>query len=144
MAAELNDTQRQFIDRSRVGRLTTVDASCEAFAVPICYAFDGSRFFTPIDEKPKRTDQPLKRVRNIQETGRATLLIDYYEDDDWNRLAWMMVRGQAFVIDPGHPLHSGAVEQLRNRYHQYREMQLESASMIVLEPDRVTSWGAIT
>jgi hypothetical protein len=53
----------------------TVDGRGEAFAVPICYAFDGVRFFTPIDEKPKRTDRLLKRVRNIQETGRATLLI---------------------------------------------------------------------
>ena len=144
MTGELTDAHRAFIERCRVGRLTTVDPSGEAFAVPICYAFDGRRFFTPIDEKPKQTDRPLKRVRNIQETGRATLLIDHYEDDDWNRLAWLMIRGQAFVMDPGDPLHPDAVEQLRNRYHQYREMHLEIAPMIALEPDRVTSWGAIS
>lgn len=144
MTADLTDAQHAFIERCRVGRLTTVDSSGEAFAVPICYAFDGNRFFTPIDEKPKQSDRPLKRVRNIQETGRATLLIDYYEDDDWSRLAWLMIRGRAFVIDPDHPLHANAVEGLRNRYHQYRAMRLEAAPMIVLEPDRVTSWGAIS
>ncbi len=144
MAAELTPEQQAFVRRCRVGRLSTVDASGEAFAVPICYGFDGTRIFTPIDEKPKHTKRPLKRVRNIMETGRATLLIDYYEDDDWSQLAWLMIRGRAFIVDQDHPLHAGSVEQLRNRYHQYREMDLETAQMIILEPDRVTSWGAIS
>lgn len=143
MPAELTTEQRAFVERRRVGRLTTVDASGEAFAVPICYAFDGHQFVTPIDEKPKRSGRPLKRVRNIQETGRATLLVDYYEDNDWSQLAWLMIRGRAFVIEPDHPLHASAVELLRNRYHQYREMHLEMAPVIVLEPEYVTSWGAI-
>jgi PPOX class probable F420-dependent enzyme len=143
VAAQISDAQRRFIERCRVGRLTTVDGRGEAFAVPICYAFDGVRFFTPIDEKPKRTDRPLKRVRNIQETGRATLLIDHYDDTDWSRLAWVMVRGPAMVIDPEHQWHAGAVEMLRDRYSQYRDMRLETAQMIVLEADRVTSWGEL-
>jgi PPOX class probable F420-dependent enzyme len=121
--------------------MSTVDASGEAFAVPICYAFDGERFFTPIDEKPKRHDRPLKRVRNIEETGRATLLIDHYDDQDWSQLAWIMIRGKASVIGPGDKFHSNAVELLQNRYSQYREMNLGSAAVIVIEPDRVTAWG---
>lgn len=139
----LNDQQRAFVERCRVGRLTTVDATGEAFTVPICYAFDGVRFFTPIDEKPKRSDRPLKRVRNIEQTGRATLLIDHYDDADWSRLAWVMIRGVAMVISPGHQWHSGAVGLLRQRHAQYREMRLEAAEMIVLDPDRITSWGAL-
>jgi PPOX class probable F420-dependent enzyme len=121
--------------------MSTVDASGEAFAVPICYAFDGERFFTPIDEKPKRHDRPLKRVRNIEETGRATLLIDHYDDQDWSQLAWIMIRGKASVIGPGDKFHSNAVELLQNRYSQYREMNLGSAAVIVIEPDHVTAWG---
>jgi PPOX class probable F420-dependent enzyme len=120
-----------------------VDASGEAFAVPICYAFDGTRFYTPIDEKPKRRDRPLKRVRNIQETGRATLLIDHYDDVDWSKLAWVMVRGRASIMEPGDARHREAVEQLQNRYDQYRQMVLGSAQLIELEPDHVTSWGAL-
>lgn len=139
--AELTDAQRAFVDRSRVGRLATVDAGGEAFLVPVCYAFDGEHFFTPIDEKPKRSDRPLKRVRNIQETGRATLVIDYYEDEDWSRLAWLMLRGPAEVIEPGHRLHDPAIRLLRDRYQQYRSMDLERAQVIVLQPDRVVAWG---
>ena len=141
MTEILSEAHDAFIQRCRVCRLTTVDAAGEAFCVPICYAFDGSRFFTPIDEKPKRTDRPLKRVRNIEETGRATLLIDHYDDDDWSRLAWVMIRGSARVIWPGDSLHAPAVTLLRDRYPQYHEMRLEAASMIALSPDRVTAWG---
>lgn len=143
MPEQLSSDRQAFIQRCRVGRLTTVDASGEAFAVPICYTFDGARFFTPIDEKPKRTDRPLKRIRNIQETGRATLLIDHYDDDDWSQLAWLMIRGTASVIKPDHEWHPRAVEMLRNRYSQYRDMRLETADMIVLQPDRATSWGRL-
>jgi PPOX class probable F420-dependent enzyme len=143
MTIQIPAEQRSFFEACRVGRLSTVDAGGEAFAVPVCYAFDGIRFFTPIDEKPKRTDRPLKRVRNIYETGKATLLIDHYDDEDWGKLAWVMIRGSARVVDSGHEWHSTAVELLRTRYSQYREMRLESAEIIVIEPERVTSWGAL-
>jgi PPOX class probable F420-dependent enzyme len=144
MLVHLSDEQQRFVERCRVGRLTTVDRTGEAYAVPVCYAFDGTRFFTPIDEKPKRSDRPLKRVRNIQETGRATLLIDYYDDEDWSRLAWIMFRGDASVINPSHGWHAEAIDELRNRYSQYREMRLEVADIIVIDPDRVSSWGDLS
>jgi PPOX class probable F420-dependent enzyme len=140
----LTPAQIAFVEQCRVGRLATVDQAGEAYVVPVCYACDGKRFFTPIDEKPKRRDRPLKRVRNIQETGRATIVIDHYDDDDWSNLAWLMIRGTAEVIRPGHPLHTGAVKLLRARYRQYVAMDLESAEIIVLSPDRITGWGLRT
>lgn len=139
--AGITDAQRQFLEQRRVGRLATVDARGEAFVVPICYALVDERVVTPIDEKPKRSDRPLKRVRNIQETGRATLVVDYYEDEDWNRLAWVMLRGPAEVLQPGNELHEPAIRRLRERYRQYRKMALESAEIIALQPDRVVAWG---
>jgi PPOX class probable F420-dependent enzyme len=141
MVQGLSERQQRFVDRCRVGRMTTIDARGEAYAVPICYAFDGQRFVTPIDEKPKRRDRPLKRVRNIHETGRATLLIDHYDDEDWSQLAWVMIRGTARVESPGSEFHARAVELLRNRYSQYHAMRLDEAEIIVIEPDRVVGWG---
>jgi PPOX class probable F420-dependent enzyme len=142
LTAQISAHHVKFIERCRVGRLTTVDLSGEAFAVPICYAFDGNSFYSPIDEKPKRTDRPLKRVRNIEETSRATLLIDHYDDQDWSKLAWVMVRGAAQVIGSDDDRHAVAVELLRTRYSQYRDMRLETADIILLTPDRVTAWGS--
>jgi PPOX class probable F420-dependent enzyme len=137
----IHPTQRAFINRCRVARLSTRDAIGEMYVVPICYALIDQFIVTPVDEKPKRRDRPLKRIRNIHETGRATVLFDYYEDDDWDMLAWVMIRGAASIIKPGDETHSQAVKGLRERYHQYRVMRLETAEMIVIVPERVTSWG---
>jgi PPOX class probable F420-dependent enzyme len=144
MTIDFSPDQVRFIHEQRVGRLTTVDGRGEPFAVPVCFAFDGACFYTPIDEKPKRTDRPLKRVRNVWETGRATLLLDRYDDDDWSRLAWLMIRGSAGIVTPIDARHAAIVQQLRDRYAQYQEMRLEAADIIELRPERVASWGLLT
>ena len=143
MAETLTPEHRSFIERCRVAHLSTVDGRGEPYIVPVCYALDGDRIVIPIDEKPKRRDRPLKRVRNIQETGRAALVFDHYEED-WSRLAWLMLRGQAALLAPGDAGHERAVERLRQRYQQYRSMRLETADLIVISPERVTSWGTLS
>jgi PPOX class probable F420-dependent enzyme len=142
MAVTLSPVERAFVEAQRVGRLATVDARGEPHVVPVCYACDGTRFYTPIDEKPKRRDRLLKRVRNVRETGRAALIIDRY-DEDWSRLAWVMVRGRAEILGPEHPDHSTAIVLLRQRYPQYQEMGLEHLPVLALAPERVVSWGAL-
>lgn len=134
--------ERAFIDRQRVGHLATVDARGAPSVVPVCYAYDGEYFYTPIDEKPKQRDRLLRRVRNVEATGRAALIIDRY-DEDWSRLGWVHARGRAWVLPAGAEGHATAVALLRERYPQYRAMALESAPIIVLAPDRLTSWGVL-
>lgn len=134
--------ERAFIDRQRVGHLATVDARGAPSVVPVCYAYDGEYFYTPIDEKPKQRDRLLRRVRNVEATGRAALIIDRY-DEDWSRLGWVHARGRAWILPPGAEGHATAVALLRERYAQYRAMALEAAPIIVLAPDRLTSWGAL-
>ncbi|MDI3340086.1 MAG: TIGR03668 family PPOX class F420-dependent oxidoreductase [Sphaerobacter sp.] len=134
--------ERAFIDRQRVGRLATVDPRGAPSVIPVCYAYDGMYFYTPIDEKPKRRDRPLRRVRNVEATGRAALVIDRYTED-WSRLGWVHARGRAWLLHPGAAGHAAAVALLRDRYPQYRAMALEAAPIIVLAPDRITSWGVL-
>jgi PPOX class probable F420-dependent enzyme len=141
--AVLSRRQEAFIRRGRLAHLATVDAAGEPFVVPVCYAWDGERFYTPIDEKPKRLGRRLRRLRNVGETGRATLVIDHYDDADWSRLGWLMARGRATIVEPDDPTHARAVLLLRERYPQYRAMALEAAPIIALRPERITSWGAL-
>ena len=143
MTAEPDERERAFIATMRVAHLATTDASGEPHVVPVCYAYDGERFYIAIDEKPKRRDRTLKRVRNIEVTGRAALVIDRYDDADWTRLAWLMVRGKAEMLGPEGPDHARIVAALRDRYAQYREMALERAPIIAITPERITSWGAL-
>lgn len=131
-----------FIEARRVGHLATVDAAGELSVVPVCFAWVDGALVIPIDEKPKRRDRPLQRVRNIAANGRASVIVDQY-DEDWSRLGWVLLRGRARLIQPGEPEHAPGIAGLRARYPQYRAMALEVAPLIALAPERVRSWGAL-
>ena len=137
----LTETEATFVHAQRVARLATADGDGHPHVVPVCYAFDGVRFYTPLDEKPKRVaGSELRRVRNIEARHEASLLVDQY-DDDWSRLGYVLVHGRADVLMPEDAAHAHALVLLRERYHQYRTMALETLPVIVITPDRVVSWG---
>ncbi len=137
----LNATEIAFIHQQRAGRLATSDAAGHPTAIPVCYALHADRFFIALDEKPKSVaDHQLKRVRNIEDRHEATLLIDQY-NDDWSQLGYVLIYAYAELIEPTHELHTSALLQLRSRYTQYRTMALETRPMIMLTPQRISSWG---
>ena len=139
--ATLTEAETAFVQIMRVARLATADENGSPHLVPVCYAFDGTRFYTPLDEKPKRVaGTQLRRVRNIEARHEASLLIDQY-DDDWSRLGYVLVHGRADLLQPEDEAHRHAVALLRERYMQYRTMALEQYPVIVITPDSVTSWG---
>lgn len=129
----------RFLDAARVARLATADAAGTPHVVPVCFAVDDPTLYITIDEKPKRAERPLKRVRNILENPRAAVLVDRY-DEDWRRLGWVMLRGKAEILGTG-PEHDHAQASLRDRYTQYRVMNLAPLPVIALRIARVTSWG---
>ena len=143
--ATLTEAEAAFVRTQRVARLATADADGNPHVIPVCYAFDGTRFYIPLDEKPKRVAaSKLRRVRNIEARPEVALVIDQY-DDDWSRLGYVLVQGRAELLAPEDATHAHAVELLRERYSQYRTMALEKYPVIVITPDHVTSWGpAIT
>jgi PPOX class probable F420-dependent enzyme len=100
MAGMLTDAQYRFLETSRVGRLATADAKGEPHLIPVCYAVIGENAYITVDEKPKRTDIALKRIRNIRENPAVALTVDRW-DEDWSRLAWVMLRGRADILDAG-------------------------------------------
>lgn len=131
----------QFVASHRVARLATADAGGASYVVPICYAFDGERIYTAIDLKPKRVGGPeLKRVRNIRENPQAALVIDDYSEN-WSELAYVMIRGDAEVIEDGEERLNAEV-LLREKYRQYAEMLEPGCAVIRITPKRVVSWTA--
>jgi len=141
-AAALSSEQTAFLVRQRVARLATVDAAGAPQAIPVCFAYDGS-IHVALDEKPK--DVPvtrLKRVRNILENPNVTLVADRYFEN-WDLLAFLMVRGQAELIQPGTEEHAAAIRLLRGKYHQYERMRIEEKPVISIRPERASSWGAL-
>jgi PPOX class probable F420-dependent enzyme len=135
----LNASARAFCERARVARLATADAKGVPHLVPVCYAIVGDSLYITIDEKPKRVDIPLKRLRNIVENPEVAVTVDRW-DEDWRRLAWVMLRGRAEVLAAGEE-HDRAQARLRERYPQYVAMDLAPLPVIALRIARMLAWG---
>jgi PPOX class probable F420-dependent enzyme len=137
----LTTNEKAFVEKLRVARLGTADENGTPYLVPVCYAFDGTHFYTPLDEKPKRIPRTkLRRVRNIEARHEATLLVDQYADD-WSQLGYVLIYGYAALIAPTDERHRPAIALLRERYVQYKSMALEQYPLIMITPQRITAWG---
>ncbi len=105
-----------------VGRLATVSAGGVPHVVPIVFVAQGSYLYSPIDGKSKR-GTPLKRLSNIEENSTVTILLDEYHDD-WGRLWWVRLDGEAELYTPD-ASQSGLLEELlRTKYPQYEDRTL--------------------
>jgi PPOX class probable F420-dependent enzyme len=116
-----------------VARLATIRPDGSPRLVPICFALDGSRLYTAVDEKPKRTRE-LARLADIERDPRVEVVIDHYEDD-WTRLWWVRLRGRARVVERD----DRALVLLSAKYAQYRDRPPEGP-FIVVEIDERSEW----
>jgi PPOX class probable F420-dependent enzyme len=138
----LSDAEHRFVNEQRVARLATADARGEPHAVPVCFVVAESNLYIAIDEKPKRVAATsLKRLRNIAENPAVAVIVDRY-DEDWSRLAWVMLRGRAEVLASGAE-HDQALRLLVSRYPQLAAMRIERLPVIAVRVTKVTSWGSL-
>jgi PPOX class probable F420-dependent enzyme len=126
--------------RSPVLRLATAGADGRPHLVPCTFAVDGSgRIVIGIDNKPKASAN-LRRLRNISENPRVSLLVDHYADD-WTQLWWVRADGTAAVAAAGAE-QAGLWDLLRARYPQY-EGQVLDGPVIVVTVERWSGWAFI-
>lgn len=135
---------RNKFETLRVARLATVDPEHAPHAIPICFCFDGSVFYSAIDRKAKRVrPERLARLKNIAQTPQVALLLDYY-DEDWTRLWYVLVRGKAELVS-AEVEQRQAIARLRTKYPQYAAGMLsDDAPILRITPDRITSWGKLS
>lgn len=107
--------------------------------VPVCFAWLPPYIYTAIDGKPKRT-MLLRRVRNITETGRASLVVDRWSED-WKNLAYVLVEGPAEVLEDGRE-RDEALILLTAKYPQYDDLPLVGNRVIKLTAERTVEWHA--
>ena len=123
---------------ARVGHLATTRSDGRPHVVPVTFALLDDAIVTMVDHKPKTTRR-LQRLANINSNGHAALLVDYYTDD-WDRLWWVRVDGDAAVATEG-DLWSTAREALSTKYGQYKD-HLPTGALITIAVDNVTSWAS--
>ena len=121
---------------ARVGRLATVTADGRPHLVPCCFAVMGDAIVSAVDAKPKSTTA-LRRLANIKTNPAVSLLVDHY-DDDWNKLWWVRVDGQARVIEAG-PERDEALDVLADKYTQYT-IDRPPGPVIVIETTGWSCW----
>src|SRR5581483_5571574 len=126
---------------ARVGHLATAAESAQPHVVPVCFVIDGERLYWAVDDKPKRT-RALRRLRNIEDNPRVALVVDQW-DEDWTRLAWVMVEGTAAVVD-GAAERARALDRLTAKYPQYARMSLATTAgaVVAIAPTRARAWRA--
>ena len=137
MRMEPAEARDRFV-RSPVLRLATAGADGRPHVVPCTFAVDGSgRIVTGIDNKPKGSAN-LRRLRNIGENPRVSLLVDHYADD-WGELWWVRADGTAAIEHAGAE-HAGHWDLLRARYAQY-EGQVLGGPVIAVTVEQWSGWA---
>jgi PPOX class probable F420-dependent enzyme len=143
MSLDISEAIRQFILSHQVARLATASRTGQPHVIPFCYAFDGTNIYFVVDEKPKPTDKPLKRIRNMVENPQVALVIDDYTDD-WTQLAYVLITGRASMVSDELE-YDRVLMLLRERYPQYRQMVLSFTrnTMVRIAVTKVHAWGKV-
>lgn len=130
---------RSLVEAARVAHLATVSGDGEPHIVPVCFVLLGDTVYSAVDQKPKRTSR-LRRIANIEATGRACLMVDEYDDADWTRLWWVRLDGRArLVADAAEAVRARSA--LVGKYSQYANTP-PSGPVMALHVTRWTGWSA--
>jgi PPOX class probable F420-dependent enzyme len=140
MSAKLSARSLELLTLERVARLATADQHARPHVVPIVFVYEEPFLFTPIDAKPKSVDdwRELRRIKNIETNGRASVLIDVYHEN-WSKCAWVRIDGVAEVLTRGED-HRHALSMLAGKYKQYEGMPLGEAPVIRVRIEHISEW----
>jgi PPOX class probable F420-dependent enzyme len=139
---DLDPASRALLESARVAHLATADQYARPHAVPIVFVIREDRLFFPLDRKPKREDDwhMLRRVRNIETNGRVAIVVDRY-DEDWAKLAWVLLEGVATIVETGEE-RDAAAALLTDKYAQYRGGKLDGCPVVRVAVERAVRWSA--
>jgi PPOX class probable F420-dependent enzyme len=127
---------RRRLAEARVARLATVGTDGRPHIVPCCFAVEHDTAYSAVDGKPKST-RALRRLTNLRTHPAATLLVDFYQDHDWEALWWIRIDVNGRVLDHGEEFDR-AVQALRSKYEQYRR-EAPAGPVVALD---ITAWRA--
>jgi PPOX class probable F420-dependent enzyme len=129
---------RERVEAARVARLATLDPDGRPHLVPIVFVLDGETLYSAVDKKPKRS-RTLRRIENARARPDVTVLVDHYADD-WQRLWWVRLRGQARILDQGTEAER-ALRLLTDKYEEYRE-QPPRPPVLAVDVSEWRGWSA--
>ena len=140
MTERLSTRSIELVTLERVARLATADQYARPHIVPIVFVYEPPFVFTPIDGKRKSVEdwRDLRRIRNVETNGRASVLVDVYSEN-WSKCAWVRIDGVAEILTEGDD-HRHALNLLAGKYKQYEGMPLRDAQVIRVRIEHVSQW----
>jgi PPOX class probable F420-dependent enzyme len=123
---------------ARVARLATADSSGRPHLVPIVFAVEGDRVYSAVDAKPKRTTA-LRRLANVRQNPVVALLVDHYDEADWDALWWVRADGRGRLLEPEESEAQRAIVLLGDRYPQQRA----TGAVLAVDVERWSGWSAV-
>jgi len=143
----LSVKETSFLLTERVARMATINAASESpHVVPICFAFDGQNIYTTLGVESKR-------LKNIKEGSKASVLIDKYveEDGEWKVLCGLLIYGDAKILayPEGKDEFMYGWQLLIQKYPQYKQWanpdltpkDREKRRILRIRPYKITRWG---
>jgi PPOX class probable F420-dependent enzyme len=122
---------------ARVARLATADAAGRPHLVPVAFAVVGDTVYSAVDAKPKRT-KALRRLANVRENPAVSLLVDHWDEEDWDALWWARADGRGRVLDPAEPEALRGIAALRERYPR----QQAEGEVLAVDVERWSGWAS--
>ncbi|MDG7001024.1 MAG: pyridoxamine 5'-phosphate oxidase family protein [Nitrososphaerota archaeon] len=139
------NSELRYLRSFRVAHLATVDYKGNPHLVPIVFAADRKAIYFVVDYKTKK-GRTLRRLKNIRDTRKATVLVDRYSEE-WSKLSYMMISCKPVILDEGKSLgeKKRAALLLRKKYVQYRRdgyfpLGLDRAIFVKLLPQKTLTW----
>jgi hypothetical protein len=120
------------------GILGTLRAGESPDLVPACFAIEGNHLAIPVDRVKPKASLDLQRIRNLMADNRATLLVEQWDADDWDRLWWVRLRLEASSLSG--QIAGALAQSLRERYPAYRTTSFER--LLTFRIVEVTGWAA--
>jgi hypothetical protein len=74
----------------------------------------------------------------VRENPAVSLLVDHWEEEDWERLWWARADGVGRILDPGEPEAARAIRLLRERYPRQRA----AGEVLAADVTRWSGWAA--
>jgi PPOX class probable F420-dependent enzyme len=129
----------RLLTEARVAHLGLVDDRDRPRVLPVTFVVHAGSLWSAVDDKPKRVPGvDLARIRFLERRPDSSLAVDHYEDD-WSKLAWVLVMGQTRLVETS--AEPSALEALRAKYEQYRR-RTPGGPLLRLDPERALTWRA--
>jgi PPOX class probable F420-dependent enzyme len=129
---------RALFAQARVARLATADTEARPHLVPIVFVLSGSTIYSAVDHKPKRS-HALRRLANVEMNSAVSLLVDHYDDGNWDALWWARADGTGRVINDAEA--DRAIDLLAAKYPRHAQLR-PPGPVLAVDVTRWTGWSA--